>query len=208
MADTLRRFTLPLTTLVVLLAAMPSAAFAKSKPSYHNNPNEQTPLHLPGSGSKGGHSSTAHSTSATSGLEILRVIFALVIVIAFIFAVRWLLQKVNPKSLKGFKQTEAIELKASKALPNGSSLHVVQIGDRALLIGAGSGGVSMLSDLSSDDLAYLEMADTLGGKRKRSHSGGFAGVLSQTLTAPSRLEQARSSNSKGLINRVRDWTAR
>jgi flagellar biogenesis protein FliO len=203
MADQVRRAAAFLTVLSVslLLAPPGMAAAAKGKrPRYLSNPAEQTPLHL------GRTTTSAASHSSSSAFQIGRAVFGLIIVIVLIFAVKWVLQKVNPKSLKGFRQTEAIELRASKALPNGSSLHVIQIGDRAILIGTSANGVSKLSDLTDEDMAYLEAADAVTRRNKK--RGSFSGALAGALSAPSRLDEARripsSSSGQPVVDRRND----
>lgn len=182
------------------------ARAAKAKPSgYRDRKIEQTPLTV----------STATTTPKTQekkpssgGLGIGRTIFGMMLVIGLIYLVRKVLLFLRPDVAKGLRQSKGIDVTASRSLPGGAMLHVVQIGERAILVGVHGNAVAKLDDLDAEDLAYIISADALPEGKVRS----FGDALRKSLSSPRQLDEARrqakTGGGKSFIQQLKDKTAR
>lgn len=79
--------------------------------------------------------------------EWLRVSLALLIILAIILALSWLLKRLNGGMLNASKGFQSI---ATMVLGPKEKLMLVQVGDKILLLGIGSGCVNMLYDFGHE----------------------------------------------------------
>ena len=97
-----------------------------------------------------------------SGLSgFLQTLLALALVIALIFAVRFLLKRYGPSSPAG--KADAMELLASRSVSPKNRLLLVRFGKRLLLLSSGPGGLSTLCETSDPQEAAAMLE---GGERK------------------------------------------
>lgn len=108
--------------------------------------------------------------------EVLPVALALLGVIALMlgamFGLKWLTGKVSFKGSGGMKIISALSLGQDR------TLYAVEAGSRKLLIGASGGSISLICELSEEDMALLK-GDVLSGENMQGKS--FSEVLRQNM---------------------------
>ncbi len=108
--------------------------------------------------------------------EVLPVALALLGVIALMlgamFGLKWLTGKVSFKGSGGMKSISALSLVQDR------TLYAVEVGSRKLLIGASGGSISLICELSEEDMALLkgDVPDAAGMQGK-----SFSEVLRQNM---------------------------
>lgn len=96
-------------------------------------------------------------------MQVLPVMLALIGVIALMigamFGLKWLTKRVSFKGNAGMRIIAALSLGQDKAL------YAIEAGSRKLLIGAGSGGLSLICELSEEDIALIKgSSEDMSGK--------------------------------------------
>lgn len=77
----------------------------------------------------------------------MRVSLALLVILGVILALSWVLKRLNGDMFRSSKGFQSI---ATMLLGPKEKLVLVQVGDRILLLGIGSGGVNMLYDFGHE----------------------------------------------------------
>lgn len=115
-----------------------------------------------------------------------RMTAVLVVIWASVVAMRWYVRRMNGEANGGL--THALQIVETRALGPSRALHLVRIGDRAVLIGATPERINALMEI--DDPAQLERIFEGGGEpARRVVPGLFAGLA----TLPSMLSSARNT---------------
>ncbi|MDH3302887.1 MAG: flagellar biosynthetic protein FliO [Acidimicrobiia bacterium] len=127
-----------------------------------------------------------------STLLLVRMAGSLVVVIALLGV---LVKLARSRGLGGAGQ-EFIDVRAQRGLNRSTSLMLVQVGSRNLLLGVADGGVQVLSE--GDDLVVAQARAEIGG--------GFD-VEADEMVTVSALASVQPP-SRGLLNRLRDRTVR
>lgn len=127
-----------------------------------------------------------------STLLLVRMAGSLAVVIFLI----WVLVKLARSRGLGGAGQDLIAVRAQRGLTRSTSLMLVQVGSRNLLLGVADGGVEVLSE--GDDLVVAQPADdTPDGLRQQADKPITISALAP-VQPPSR----------GLLNRLRDRTVR
>lgn len=127
-----------------------------------------------------------------STLLLVRMAGSLVVVIVLLLV---LVKLARSRGLGGVAQ-DLIDVRAQRGLNRSTSLMLVQVGSRNLLLGVADGGVQVLSE--GDDLVAVQPVDDA--------EGGFQGHADEPITI-SALPSTKPP-SAGLLNRLRDRTVR
>jgi flagellar protein FliO/FliZ len=144
----------------------------------------------------------------TSTLDlVVRLVVSLGLVVGILLGAAWVLRRKGPLA----SGAGGIQVLARHALGRGSTLQVVRVGDRALVLGVTDEHVSLLASGDADEFDHL--------------AGGRSAVDLRTTTtavAPSRLGRGRTPgpgelsvpvsdampSGKGLIDALRERTVR
>ncbi len=106
-------------------------------------------------------------TVGTSTWDLLGALLVptLIVVVAAYVTIR-VLRSLNQRVAASVSHTELLELVDTLSLAGSGVVHIVRVGERYLLIGAGSGGLSLLGELQAAEVERLKSArskTTLGG---------------------------------------------
>ncbi|MDH4278828.1 MAG: flagellar biosynthetic protein FliO [Acidimicrobiia bacterium] len=127
-----------------------------------------------------------------STLLLVRMAGSLVVVVVLL----WVLVKLARSRGLGGAGQDLIAVRAQRGLNRSTSLMLVQVGSRNLLLGVADGGVQVLSE--GDALIATRTVDEA--------PGGFDDEADEPITI-SALASVQPS-SRGLLNRLRDRTVR
>lgn len=127
-----------------------------------------------------------------STLLLVRMAGSLAVVIVLL----WVLVKLARARGLGGADQDLIAVRAQRGLNRSTSLMLVQVGSRNLLLGVADGGVEVLSE--GDDLVTAPMGDAA--------HGDLGGQADEPITI-SALASVQPP-SRGLLNRLRDRTVR
>jgi flagellar biogenesis protein FliO len=139
--------------LIVLLAA--STARAQDAPlavPTTQNALESTALRQPS-----GNTTPAQRTTLSAGGEILKLFFALGIVIVLILLLRWLLQRYLGVNVGGGK-SGLVRVVSRTTLSPRQQVVLLQVGRRIVVVGDSAGTLTALAQITDDD----EVANILG----------------------------------------------
>lgn len=97
------------------------------------------------------------STAASGSLWDLfsAMLLPTLVVLVAVYATIRLLRYLNRRVAATVAPSHFLEVVATLPIAGSGVLHVVRVGERYLLIGAGSGGVSLLSELQPEEVAQL-----------------------------------------------------
>ena len=108
---------------------------------------------------------------------VLRVVLSLGIVLGLM----WFVARASSRKLGG-RSRSVVAVVARQPLSRGSSLAVVEVGERVLVVGVSDGGVSLLTEMDPAELtsrvpvqperATTDPADALGTRPVRALAGG------------------------------------
>lgn len=106
-------------------------------------------------------------TVGTSTWDLLGALLVptLIVVVAAYATIR-VLRSLNQRVAASVSHSELLELVDTLSLAGSGVVHIVRVGERYLLIGAGSGGLSLLGELQAAEVERLKSArsrSTLGG---------------------------------------------
>ena len=155
------------------------------------------PAPLPPSPARGGAGGeVAPSSPAGSGRETIQAVPGLSpgaaaglfvkvgIVAALLGGSLWLLRRYAGTQGRGGGRTGAVRLADTLPLAQGRALHVIDIGDRALLVGATAQHLSLLGEITDTAvLAQLRAAPERAGWLPAELSGRLAGALQRRTAA-------------------------
>ena len=102
---------------------------------------ESTPLPLP-----------SNSTDSFSmGMGIWKVLFALAIVVAILFIIRWFAKRANVGSIYGAKSGKSIRIIERKPIGTRQALLLVQVCDKKVLLHQGKGVLTPLCEIEESE---------------------------------------------------------
>jgi flagellar protein FliO/FliZ len=81
--------------------------------------------------------------------SFISMISALAVILGLLFAAAWFLKRFLPRSAPGLADASAIKIIASRYLGPKSSIMIVDIVGKALVIGVSTNNVSLITELSS-----------------------------------------------------------
>jgi flagellar protein FliO/FliZ len=136
------RLTTALVTALVVLLVAPTAVAAGFE-------RDQTPL--PASITDGSAGATAESSGG--GGSYLRLVFGLLIVVALVFAVKWLLKRSQKGG--GARAAGDLAVVATTTLAPNRSVHLLRVGDELVLVGSAEQGVTRLRVYDADESRTL-----------------------------------------------------
>jgi flagellar biosynthetic protein FliO len=131
----------------------------------------------------------------------------MLIVVAFfavlLFIARIILKRAKRNMKPGGGARNGITVVATTPLAANRSLHVIQIGERNLLVGATDGGISTIAELTADEVAALGAAEPASGRMS------FASALaSATSTRLGKQSPAAAFPRRSLVDWIRERTVR
>lgn len=135
-----------------------------------------------------------------SALLLLRMIGSLAVVVALL----WVLTKWARVRGLGTSGQDLIDIRAQRGLSRNTSLILVQVGAKHLLLGVADGGVRVLSE--GDELVTnpIDGDESAGSVSDR----GSPRSPSAPGSAPSSASTLRAPSSDRLLDRLRDRTVR
>lgn len=80
--------------------------------------------------------------------DFIRVFLFLGLVIAVIYLFFWVLRRLSGR---GENKGEFVEVLASQVLRNDQTLYLVEVGEQVLLLGGGSGQLSLITEITNED---------------------------------------------------------
>jgi len=151
---------------------------------------------------------TAHEVTGVAGYGAwdwisltFRIAAVLVVIWGSVVAMRWYVRRMNGEAGGGL--TRALHIVETRPLGPGRALHLVRLGDRAVLIGATPERINALMEI--DDPAQLERLFAGGGEPALQGAPGlFAGLLTGLAMLPPLAARARTS----IVARRAERTAR
>ncbi len=102
---------------------------------------ETTPLPLP----------TDSTESFSMGMGIWRVLFALAIVVAIVFIIRWLANRANVGGISGAKSSQNIKIIERKPIGPRQTLLLVQVCEKKVLLHQAKGALTPLCEIEESE---------------------------------------------------------
>ena len=108
---------------------------------------------------------------------LLKLVFALGVVIAAIYGFLYLLRKMMGQKHSGNRSNQLIEVIETTYIAQKRSVSVIRFYNKAILVGICDGSIQRLGELSTEETAAV-----LSEKAEMCGAGKFAGVLSEAKT--------------------------
>ncbi|MEA2031773.1 MAG: flagellar biosynthetic protein FliO [candidate division Zixibacteria bacterium] len=97
-----------------------------------------------------------YETFASSALPaLLRMVSALVVVIACIYGAILLLKRLMGRNYRGSGQLRALEVLETTSIAPKKTVSLIRVADKSVLVGVTENGMSVLTELSSDQTAKV-----------------------------------------------------
>ncbi len=132
--------------------------------------------------------------------DFVKVILILGAVILIIYAVFFFLRR---SGKRGFQENEIINIVSSKALTQGTSVHIIEVAGKYHLIGCAESSVSMLSEiLDKESIDELKLKAPQDAPANRSFSDLFSGIFGSGRSSGGNIDEKIASNRKILQNQT------
>lgn len=103
--------------------------------------------------------------------DLLRMVLVLALVVGLIYGLYFILRKSKASQAES---SSFIQVLSNQNLPGGRTLHVIDVGGKVYLLGAGDGGVNLITQID-DKETVDEMR--LHSSRQQLHKGNFSQLL-------------------------------
>ncbi|AHC14595.1 flagellar biosynthetic protein FliO [Salinispira pacifica] len=103
--------------------------------------------------------------------DLLRMVLVLALVVGLIYGLYFILRKSKSSQEEN---SSFIQVLSNQHLPGGKTLHVIDVGGKVYLLGAGDGGVNLITEIN-DKETVDEMR--LQASRQQLHKGNFSQLL-------------------------------
>jgi flagellar protein FliO/FliZ len=128
---------------------------------------------------------------------VLRVVFSLSVVLGLL----WVIARVSSKRLRGTSRHDLVKTLVRQPLSRGSSLAVVSVGERVLVVGVTEQQVNLLTELDPSEIEAPEAGETEqapeGGAHVAPSSGALGGSMLSTQTWKQAFAAATKRNGAG-----------
>jgi len=152
-----RRWIVPLLVFGLALLAGSFWAFARQEPAGPPPPTPASDGFLARGYAELEAERTATSVSTTSTWDLLgAMLVPTAIVLVAAYATIRVLRSLNQRVAASVSRTRLLELVDSLSLAGSGVVHIVRLGERYLLVGAGSGGLSLLAELRPEEVQLLQ----------------------------------------------------
>jgi len=124
---------------------------------------------------------------------VLRVVFSLSVVLGLL----WLIARVSSRRLRGSAHQGLVRTLVRQPLSRGSSLAVVSVGERVLVVGVTEQQVNLLAELDPSEVEVEPPADEpTGTPTKGAHASPTDGGLSGSVLSTQTWRQAFAAATK------------
>jgi flagellar protein FliO/FliZ len=137
-----------------------------------------------------------------SGFVIFRTVLLLILAAVAVYGLVYLVKKLSqPRDMLN----PNLRVLATTRLGPGRSIHVVALGNRAWLVGAGEGGISHIADVTEQealDTLFLEESRQNGASGR---AGDFQSLLRRlgVIKPPGELPSGEAGNQENLAEKIR-----